>query len=98
MVTMWRSGRRGATETHSIELRLYTKLNKGDAIQFYSVLGKEMKSKSDSLNSFVISCQDKAILYNSQQNESGLIHAIMYTTSEQIIELESPDCSGFKVM
>ena len=51
MVTMWRSGRRGATETHSIELRLYTKLNKGDAIQFYSVLGKEMKSKSDSLNS-----------------------------------------------
>ena len=51
MVTKWQSGRRGVTEIHSIELRFYTKLNKGDAIQFYSVLGKEMKSKSDSLNS-----------------------------------------------
>ena len=51
MVTKWRSGRRDVTETQSIELRFYTKLNKGDAIQFYSVLGKEMRSKSDSLNS-----------------------------------------------
>ena len=34
---------------------------------------------------------------NSQQKKSGLIHAIIYTTSKRI-ELESPDCSGFKVL
>ena len=32
---------------------------------------------------------------NSQQNKSGLIHAIMYTTSKRI-ELESPGYSGFE--
>ena len=35
--------------------------------------------------------------HNSQQNKSGLIHAIMHTTSKRI-ELESPGCSGFKCL
>ena len=34
---------------------------------------------------------------NSQQKKSGLIHAMMYTTSKRI-ELESPSFSGFKCL